>query len=71
MTVSFRGRSQIVSPKGERLATADDVEECVKTARVDLSVARDKRVTARNDIFRDRRPDLYAPAWGGKGTVNP
>jgi len=71
MTVSFTGRSQIVSPKGERLVQADGAEECVKTARVELGLARDKRVTARNDLFRDRRPDIYGPAWDGKGMPNP
>jgi predicted amidohydrolase len=71
MTVSFTGRSQIVSPKGERLVQADGAEECVKTARVELGLARDKRVTARNDLFRDRRPDIYGPAWDGKGMANP
>ncbi len=70
MTVSFTGRSQIVSPKGERLVQADGAEECVKTARVELGLARDKRVTARNDLFRDRRPDIYGPVWDGKGMPN-
>ena len=55
----FTGRSQIVSPRGERLATADATEECVRVAEIDPTLARDKRVTARNDIFADRRTDLY------------
>jgi predicted amidohydrolase len=59
--ISFTGMSQIVSPRGERLATADAVEECVRTAEIDPALARDKRVTARNDLFEDRRPDLYGP----------
>jgi len=71
LTVSFTGKSQIVSPKGERLAQADGAEECVKIARVDLGLARDKRVTSRNDIFRDRRPDVYAPARDGEGMASP
>jgi predicted amidohydrolase len=58
-TLRFTGRSQIVSPRGERLAQADAAEECVRTAEIDVMLARDKRVTERNDLFGDRRPDVY------------
>jgi predicted amidohydrolase len=58
-TIRFAGRSQIVSPRGARLAQADATEECVRTAEIDVAEARDKRVTERNDLFLDRRPDLY------------
>lgn len=61
VSLAFTGRSQIVSPRGERLATAGTVEECVRTAELDLRLARDKKVTARNDLFADRRADLYGP----------
>ena len=30
------------------------------TAAIDLRLARDKRVSEHNDLFADRRPDLYA-----------
>ena len=62
--VRFTGESQIVSPRGERLARADAAEECVRTATLDIALARDKRVTERNDVFGDRRPDLYGPPAG-------
>ena len=62
MTLTFTGRSQIVSPRGERLAAAGPDEECVRAAEIDVSQARDKRVTPRNDLFADRRPELYGPA---------
>jgi predicted amidohydrolase len=58
-TVSFIGRSQIVSPRGERLVAMGPEEEGVRTVDIDPSLARDKRVTARNDIFADRRVDLW------------
>jgi predicted amidohydrolase len=61
MELAFAGRSQIVSPRGERLAVADATEECVRTAEIDPTLARDKRVTERNDLFGDRRVDLYGP----------
>jgi predicted amidohydrolase len=32
----------------------------VLTAVIDLHLARDKRISERNDLFTDRRPDLYA-----------
>jgi 5-aminopentanamidase len=32
----------------------------VLTATIDLRMARDKRISERNDLFADRRPDLYA-----------
>jgi len=64
MELAFAGRSQIVSPRGERLAQADATEECVRTAEIDPALARDKRVTARNDLFADRRVDLYGPLAG-------
>jgi predicted amidohydrolase len=60
--IRFAGRSQIVSPRGERLAQAGPEEECVRTAEIDPTAARDKRVTERNDLLLDRRPDLYGAA---------
>ncbi|GIH14327.1 nitrilase-related carbon-nitrogen hydrolase [Rugosimonospora africana] len=35
----------------------------VLTATVDLRLARDKRIGELNDLFTDRRPDLYARLW--------
>ena len=32
----------------------------VLTAGIDLRLARDKRISELNDLFADRRPDLYA-----------
>lgn len=62
LSLRFAGRSQIVSPRGERLAAAGPDEECVRTAEIDPRDARDKKVTGRNDLFADRRTDLYGPA---------
>jgi predicted amidohydrolase len=59
VSLAFTGRSQIVSPRGERLAAAGPDEDCIRTAEIDPALARDKRVTARNDLFRDRRADIY------------
>lgn len=35
----------------------------VLTATIDLRLARDKRIGEVNDLFADRRPDLYARLW--------
>jgi predicted amidohydrolase len=59
-TIGFTGRSQIVTPKGERLVSMGETEEGVRIASIDPAVARDKRATPRNDLFADRRTDLWA-----------
>jgi predicted amidohydrolase len=55
----FTGRSQIVDPLGRVLARAGLGGESLQIVRIDPALAGDKRVTARNDLFRDRRPELY------------
>ncbi len=35
----------------------------VLTATIDLQLAKDKRISERNDLFADRRLDLYAQLW--------
>lgn len=56
---TFTGASQILNTKGEilvRLAT--DTSE-IHTVEIDPSLAANKTVTAHNDAFADRRPDMY------------
>jgi len=57
--LTFIGQSQITSPKGEILVRAGNDEEVMLTADLDLALARDKKLNQYNDLFRDRRPDLY------------
>lgn len=57
--VAFTGRSQITGPRGDVLATTDATGECVRVVEVDVALARDKRITDRNDRFGDRRPSTY------------
>jgi len=57
--LTFTGLSQTVDPHGEVLAKASAVEEVVRTVTVDVALARDKQVTARNHLLEDRRPDCY------------
>ncbi len=54
----FIGLSQIVSPRGERLACCDGVAEGAAVALIDPD-ATDKQITPRNDVLADRRPQAY------------
>jgi 5-aminopentanamidase len=58
--VDWISGSLIASPSGATLAgpvLAD--RPAVLAAECDLTLARDKRVSARNDLIADRRPELY------------
>lgn len=55
----FTGRSQIVDPKGKILARAGVRGEKLVLVEIDPKQAHDKRISSRNHLFRDRRPDLY------------
>ncbi|MEO0136588.1 MAG: nitrilase-related carbon-nitrogen hydrolase [candidate division WOR-3 bacterium] len=56
--LSFIGKSEIVAPDGTILLRVND-EECVQVIDIDPNLALDKRVTPYNDIFKQRRTDLY------------
>ena len=58
--VGFYGQSAVIDPDGRVLARADRRNECVRVVTIDPRRARDKRVTPVNDLFRDRRPEVYA-----------
>jgi len=62
---TYWGRSFIAGPKGEIVAKAGSEEEGVITATFDLEVNRMLR--ANWGVFRDRRPDLYAPLLSYQG----
>jgi predicted amidohydrolase len=59
--LTFTGRSQIVGPAGEVLASASDRSESLRVVEVDVGAAADKNFTPNNHIFKDRVPRLYAP----------
>lgn len=58
--LNFTGLSIITDPKGNILYQASASEEEVGIVEVDPHMSRDKMVTARNHIFRDRRPEEYS-----------
>lgn len=57
--LNFIGQSQVVDPNGNILIRASIADEEVHTVHLDLDLARDKFLTTRNHLFKDRRTDLY------------
>jgi predicted amidohydrolase len=57
--LTFTGNSQTVDPKGRILAKANAFEEKLSVIEMDPSLAKDKKVTANNHIFEDRRREFY------------
>lgn len=58
--LTFTGESVLVSPKGEYLLRGPKTEKAVLLAEIDPSLARSKRINAMNDVFAERRPELYS-----------
>jgi predicted amidohydrolase len=64
--LTFTGMSTMANPSGDILAQASVTEEEVSVVEADASLARDKRITTRNDLFADRRPEVYGPLLEGR-----
>jgi predicted amidohydrolase len=58
-TLRYTGASQITAPDGKVLAAAGQEGESLQVVEIDPARADDKKVTERNDLFADRRPDTY------------
>ncbi|RLC49089.1 MAG: hypothetical protein DRH57_00780 [Candidatus Cloacimonadota bacterium] len=56
----FTGASQIMSPKGEILASASIDKEEIRIVDIDPQEARNKNINEYNHLFKDRRTDLYS-----------
>jgi predicted amidohydrolase len=61
ISLTFTGKSQIVSPSGEVLVTGGERSESLKIIDIDPGEASDKTVTPNNDLFADRQVALYKP----------
>ena len=57
----FTGMSQIVNPNMEVLARSRRTGEEVKVVEIDPNEADSKKITERNDLWADRRTELYLP----------
>jgi N-carbamoylputrescine amidase len=57
--MTFYGSSFIADPTGAKVVEADRTSEAVITASFDLGAVRAQRHAW--GVFRDRRPELYAP----------
>jgi predicted amidohydrolase len=58
-TLTFTGQSQLVAPKGELIYRAKPEEEKLFIAEIEVSKARHKWMTERNNLLEDRRPEYY------------
>lgn len=59
-SLTFTGASQVVDPKGVRLAQAPLDAAQVDIVAIEPARARNKWMTGRNHLFDDRRPDMYS-----------
>jgi len=55
----FTGKSQITSPKGEILSSGPKETSHVDFVAINVMDARNKKINELNDLFKDRRTDLY------------
>lgn len=58
-TLRFNGKSVIYNINGTTIAQLSETENEILTATVDISKSRNKFFNEFNNIFTDRRPDLY------------
>ena len=57
--LNFIGQSQVVDPDGNILCRASENEEETKIVDIDIEKSRNKSINSGDDLFIDRRPDLY------------
>lgn len=53
------GGTTIIDPDGYPVTPIRLGETHIALATIDLALARDKRISPRNDVHADRRPELY------------
>jgi predicted amidohydrolase len=57
--LAFTGASQITGPDGKVLAHGPASGDALEVLEIDPSLADNKKVTSRNNLWEDRRPELY------------
>jgi len=58
--LTFTGASQLLDARGHQLLQAPVAGDYVAVHEIDPALADNKRVGTRNDLFADRRPEMYA-----------
>ena len=58
-SLRYIGQSQVVSPEGEVLTRAPENDEALLMVEIDPRAARNKNLNPLNNLFDDRRPELY------------
>jgi len=59
LSLRFIGQSQIASPEGKIVMRAPENDEAILIAEINPEIARNKNLNALNNIFNDRRPEMY------------
>jgi len=62
----FTGNSQIISPLMEKIAFAYANEKVARSARLDMSLSRNKNATSMNNLLEDRRLQFYTESQSRK-----
>jgi len=57
--LTFTGKSQIVDPKGQVVVRAGGAEDEVEVVEIDPGVAKDKKATPNNHLWKDRMTHFY------------
>ena len=57
--LTYIGQSEVVDPRGRILVRGPSNRETIRVVEIDPRQARNKRVTSRNHLFKDRRTELY------------
>ena len=57
--LTFTGMSTIADPKGNVIYQSSAEEEDITVFDFDIALARNKQMTPKNNLFADRRPELY------------
>ena len=57
--LTFTGKSQIVTPRGEILFRLEAHQEAFRSVEIHIEDARDKQMTPENHLWKDRRPESY------------
>ena len=58
-SLNFIGQSQVVDPDGDILCRASETKEETKIIEIDIGKSRNKSINSGDNLFTDRRPDLY------------